>query len=144
MGTEACLAQSPQLYKQMAICADFNRVFEIGPVFRCAARSLVGRQTGTHAPCQAQLGAVATSACVAASACMATSARMSSMSACVATSARRSSTSACVATSARVSSTSACVATNARVSSARVCAIVCAHCASGKGGLEQAQTAAQS
>lgn len=33
-GREACLAQSPQLYKQMAICADFKRVFEIGPVFR--------------------------------------------------------------------------------------------------------------
>jgi aspartyl/asparaginyl-tRNA synthetase len=33
-GTPACLAQSPQLYKQMAICADFERVFEIGPVFR--------------------------------------------------------------------------------------------------------------
>jgi len=31
---EAFLAQSPQLYKQMAICADFDRVFEIGPVFR--------------------------------------------------------------------------------------------------------------
>eukprot|EP00241_Pyramimonas_parkeae_P016227 CAMPEP_0114301668 /NCGR_PEP_ID=MMETSP0059-20121206/14238_1 /TAXON_ID=36894 /ORGANISM="Pyramimonas parkeae, Strain CCMP726" /LENGTH=530 /DNA_ID=CAMNT_0001424439 /DNA_START=97 /DNA_END=1689 /DNA_ORIENTATION=+ len=29
-----CLAQSPQLYKQMAICADLERVFEIGPVFR--------------------------------------------------------------------------------------------------------------
>jgi aspartyl-tRNA synthetase len=33
-GTTACLAQSPQLYKQMAICSDLNRVFEIGPVFR--------------------------------------------------------------------------------------------------------------
>lgn len=33
-GREACLAQSPQLYKQMSICADFDRVFEIGPVFR--------------------------------------------------------------------------------------------------------------
>lgn len=33
-GTPACLAQSPQLYKQMAICADFEKVFEIGPVFR--------------------------------------------------------------------------------------------------------------
>jgi aspartyl-tRNA synthetase len=33
-GKDACLAQSPQLYKQMAICADFDRVFEIGPVFR--------------------------------------------------------------------------------------------------------------
>lgn len=31
---QACLAQSPQLYKQMVICSDFNRVFEIGPVFR--------------------------------------------------------------------------------------------------------------
>ena len=33
-GREACLAQSPQLYKQMMIMADFERVFEIGPVFR--------------------------------------------------------------------------------------------------------------
>ncbi|GJQ10802.1 hypothetical protein GpartN1_g4991.t1 [Galdieria partita] len=33
-GQNACLAQSPQLYKQMAICADLERVFEIGPVFR--------------------------------------------------------------------------------------------------------------
>jgi len=30
----ACLAQSPQLYKQMCISADFDRVWEIGPVFR--------------------------------------------------------------------------------------------------------------
>jgi nondiscriminating aspartyl-tRNA synthetase len=30
----AYLAQSPQFYKQMAICADMERVFEIGPVFR--------------------------------------------------------------------------------------------------------------
>lgn len=33
-GQKACLAQSPQLYKQMAISADLERVFEIGPVFR--------------------------------------------------------------------------------------------------------------
>lgn len=34
-GEPACLAQSPQLYKQMAAaCSDFERVFEIGPVFR--------------------------------------------------------------------------------------------------------------
>lgn len=33
-GQSACLAQSPQLYKQMAISADLNKVFEIGPVFR--------------------------------------------------------------------------------------------------------------
>ena len=34
-GKSACLAQSPQLYKQMlAACSDFERVYEIGPVFR--------------------------------------------------------------------------------------------------------------
>lgn len=34
-GNEACLAQSPQFYKQMSTaCADFERVFEVGPVFR--------------------------------------------------------------------------------------------------------------
>ncbi|XP_010526284.1 PREDICTED: aspartate--tRNA ligase 2, cytoplasmic [Tarenaya hassleriana] len=33
-GTPACLAQSPQLHKQMSICGDFERVFEIGHVFR--------------------------------------------------------------------------------------------------------------
>lgn len=33
-GKEACLAQSPQLYKQMMIMGDFDRVFEIGHVFR--------------------------------------------------------------------------------------------------------------
>lgn len=32
--TQAYLAQSPQLYKQMMINADYGRVFEIGPVFR--------------------------------------------------------------------------------------------------------------
>lgn len=31
---QAFLAQSPQLYKQMALCADFEKVFEIAPVFR--------------------------------------------------------------------------------------------------------------
>lgn len=33
-GKTVSLAQSPQLYKQMAISSDLNRVFEIGPVFR--------------------------------------------------------------------------------------------------------------
>ena len=33
-GKQACLAQSPQLYKQMCIMGDLRRVFEIGPVFR--------------------------------------------------------------------------------------------------------------
>lgn len=32
--TKAYLAQSPQFYKQMAICAGFGRVFECGAVFR--------------------------------------------------------------------------------------------------------------
>lgn len=30
----AFLAQSPQFYKQMAICGDMDRVYEVGPVFR--------------------------------------------------------------------------------------------------------------
>ena len=34
-GRDCCLAQSPQLYKQMlSACADFERIYEIGPVFR--------------------------------------------------------------------------------------------------------------
>jgi aspartyl/asparaginyl-tRNA synthetase len=33
-GRQAYLAQSPQFYKQMAMAAGFDRVFEIGPVFR--------------------------------------------------------------------------------------------------------------
>lgn len=34
-GNDACLAQSPQLYKQVACaCSGFQRVFEVGPVFR--------------------------------------------------------------------------------------------------------------
>lgn len=33
-GGKAYLAQSPQFYKQMAMAAGFDRVFEIGPVFR--------------------------------------------------------------------------------------------------------------
>lgn len=33
-GQPACLAQSPQLHKQMAVCGGFDRVFEVGPVFR--------------------------------------------------------------------------------------------------------------
>ncbi len=33
-GREAFLAQSPQFYKQMAVIGGFERVFEIGPVFR--------------------------------------------------------------------------------------------------------------
>ncbi|KAJ3316037.1 aspartate--tRNA ligase dps1 [Boothiomyces sp. JEL0838] len=39
---KAFLAQSPQLHKQMMICADFDRVYEIAPVFR-AENSLTHR-----------------------------------------------------------------------------------------------------
>ena len=41
-GKDACLAQSPQLYKQMCVMSDIKRVFEIGPVFR-AENSLTHR-----------------------------------------------------------------------------------------------------
>ena len=33
-GTPACLSQSPQFYKQMAMASNFGKVFEIGPAFR--------------------------------------------------------------------------------------------------------------
>jgi aspartyl/asparaginyl-tRNA synthetase len=33
-GTKCCLAQSPQLFKQMAVVSDLFKVFEIGHVFR--------------------------------------------------------------------------------------------------------------
>ncbi len=33
-GTQAVLSQSPQFYKQMAMAAGFDKVFEIGPAFR--------------------------------------------------------------------------------------------------------------
>jgi aspartyl/asparaginyl-tRNA synthetase len=33
-GKEAFLSQSPQIYKQMMIAAGFQKVFELGPVFR--------------------------------------------------------------------------------------------------------------
>jgi aspartyl-tRNA synthetase len=41
-GSKACLAQSPQLFKQMAVLSDLFKVFEIGPVFR-AENSLTHR-----------------------------------------------------------------------------------------------------
>lgn len=50
MGRPACLAQSPQFYKQMAICSDLERVFEIGPVFRCVRRASA-ECGGTPAAC---------------------------------------------------------------------------------------------
>jgi len=39
---EAYLAQSPQLYKQMAIAADFEKVFTIGAVFRAEDSHAIG------------------------------------------------------------------------------------------------------
>ena len=41
---KAYLAQSPQFYKQMAMAAGFDRVFEIGPVFR-AEKSYTNKHT---------------------------------------------------------------------------------------------------
>ena len=41
---KAYLAQSPQFYKQMAMAAGFDRVFEIGPVFR-AEQSFTARHS---------------------------------------------------------------------------------------------------
>lgn len=46
MGREGCLAQSPQFYKQMAICSDICRVFEIGPVFRCPSDIAPSNEAG--------------------------------------------------------------------------------------------------
>ena len=41
---KAYLAQSPQFYKQMAMASGFERVFEVGPVFR-AEKSNTNRHT---------------------------------------------------------------------------------------------------
>ena len=52
----AYLAQSPQLYKQMAIAADFDKVYTVGPVFRsvwpfavlrCSSKSCYWAELGT-------------------------------------------------------------------------------------------------
>ena len=50
-GQPACLAQSPQFYKQMAIAGDMQRVFEIGPVFRSAC----SRAAAAAVRCRVQL-----------------------------------------------------------------------------------------
>jgi len=44
-GKKASLAQSPQFYKQMAMAAGFERVFEIGPVFRANKSHTVRHDT---------------------------------------------------------------------------------------------------
>ena len=43
-GKDAFLAQSPQFYKQMAMAAGFERIFEVGPVFR-AEKSFTSKHT---------------------------------------------------------------------------------------------------
>lgn len=55
----AYLAQSPQLYKQMCICADFEKVFCIGPgkvlvviVFSKFIKCTIGMVLGTHFTCK--------------------------------------------------------------------------------------------
>ena len=42
--TDAYLAQSPQFYKQMAMASGFERIFEVGPVFR-AEKSYTNKHT---------------------------------------------------------------------------------------------------
>ncbi len=42
--TNAYLAQSPQFYKQMAMASGFERIFEVGPVFR-AEKSFTSKHT---------------------------------------------------------------------------------------------------
>ena len=41
---KAYLAQSPQFYKQMAMASGFDRIFEVGPVFR-AEKSYTSKHT---------------------------------------------------------------------------------------------------
>lgn len=52
--SEAYLAQSPQFYKQMAMASGFERVFEIGPVFR-AEPSYTSRHTTEYTGWDAEL-----------------------------------------------------------------------------------------
>ena len=47
-GREAYLAQSPQFYKQMAVIAGLERVFEVGPVFRAEAHHTIKHLTEFH------------------------------------------------------------------------------------------------
>ncbi|MCE4618267.1 MAG: aspartate--tRNA(Asn) ligase, partial [Desulfurococcales archaeon] len=47
-GKEAFLAQSPQFYKQMAVIAGLERVFEIGPVFRAEPHHTTRHLTEYH------------------------------------------------------------------------------------------------
>ncbi len=47
-GREAYLAQSPQFYKQMAVIAGFERVFEVGPVFRAEPHHTTRHLTEYH------------------------------------------------------------------------------------------------
>ncbi|PZG32109.1 aspartate--tRNA(Asn) ligase [Spongiactinospora gelatinilytica] len=54
-GRSAYLAQSPQFYKQMAIAAGIDRVFEIGPVFR-AEPSFTSRHATEFTGVDVELG----------------------------------------------------------------------------------------
>ncbi|MCE4625730.1 MAG: aspartate--tRNA(Asn) ligase [Desulfurococcales archaeon] len=47
-GREAYLAQSPQFYKQMGVIGGFERVFEIGPVFRAEPHHTTRHLTEYH------------------------------------------------------------------------------------------------
>lgn len=53
-GGDAYLAQSPQLYKQMAVQGDLMKVFEIGPVFR-AEKSFTHRHLTEFVGCDLEM-----------------------------------------------------------------------------------------
>jgi aspartyl/asparaginyl-tRNA synthetase len=54
-GKDAYLAQSPQFYKQMAVAAGIDRVFEVGPVFR-AEPSFTSRHATEFTSVDVELG----------------------------------------------------------------------------------------
>ncbi len=54
-GETAYLAQSPQFYKQMMVIGGFERVFEIGPVFRAEAHS-TRRHLNEYTSLDAEMG----------------------------------------------------------------------------------------
>ena len=47
-GKKACLVQSPQFYKQMAIASGFGNVFEVGPVYRAENSNTATHTTEFH------------------------------------------------------------------------------------------------
>lgn len=57
-GTQASLAQSPQFYKQMAVIGGFDRVFEVGSVFR-AEPSFTSKHSTDFTMIDVEIGGIA-------------------------------------------------------------------------------------